>query len=222
MRGYSPTWPERPTGFFKAKRCESGNCVEVMITGDNVHMRQTERTDRVADREQGRTERQGSREEAMKDRQDDRQDWADSAREDRQDFWDNQIEDVEWNNVDWDEWEVHDDDDFEWSSGAWFALGVGTVLTVSAWNTRAGTRTRRAKRTTARANGRREVWITDSRGSSTRLSSTMPERASPTERTLGRMTRPGRLRTAVVRSIQSRWPDTVSRADYDRAISSAS
>jgi len=41
---------------------------------------------------------------------------------------------VDWNEVDWNEVEVWDDDDVEWGNvAAWSALAVGTALTVSAF-----------------------------------------------------------------------------------------
>jgi hypothetical protein len=60
-------------------------------------------------------------------RNENREDWQDhmnDAREDRQDHWEN---------VDWDEVHIYDDDEFEWNSGTWLVLGVGTVITYSAW-----------------------------------------------------------------------------------------
>lgn len=79
-----------------------------------------------------RADNQGNRQDNRTDREKDRQDFAKDRQEDRQDFWDNQIEDVDWNEVDWDEYEVHDH--FEWNTGAWMALTVGTIITVGAWN----------------------------------------------------------------------------------------
>ena len=57
---------------------------------------------------------------------------AAAAREDRQDFWNDNLEDVDWGEVDWDDWEVHDD--FAWGLGTWMALTVGTAVTIGAWN----------------------------------------------------------------------------------------
>ena len=45
--------------------------------------------------------------------------------EDRQDAWD----DVEWDHV-----HVYDDDDFEWNSGGWMVVAIGTAVTVSAFS----------------------------------------------------------------------------------------
>jgi hypothetical protein len=45
--------------------------------------------------------------------------------EDRQDAWD----DVEWDHV-----HIYDDDDFEWNSGAWMMMTIGTAVTVAAFS----------------------------------------------------------------------------------------
>lgn len=100
----------------------------------NVGERQDNRTERQGNRQEGRTDRTDIRQENRTDRQDNRQDFASDAREDRQDFWDDRIEDVDWNEVDWDHWEVWEDDDFEWGLGTWMTIAVGTAVTAAAWN----------------------------------------------------------------------------------------
>jgi hypothetical protein len=68
------------------------------------------------------------------DRQDSRQDFLGDQQEDRQKFMDNQFEEVDWDEVDWDEADVWEDDEFEWNSGFWLTMTVGTALTVAAWD----------------------------------------------------------------------------------------
>ena len=105
---------------------------------DNQANRQESKTERTEMRQEGKTERTEMRQEGKTDRQENRQDFAGDAREDRQDNWDDwgdNIEDVDWNEVDWDDQDVFEDDDFDWGLGTWMALGLGTAVTVSAWNT---------------------------------------------------------------------------------------
>lgn len=48
-----------------------------------------------------------------------------AAREDRQEYWEN---------VDWDEVHVYDDDEFEWNTGTWIVITTGTAITYSAFD----------------------------------------------------------------------------------------
>ncbi len=116
-----------------AKRPDTGTRPEA-AERPNAGERQGNRTERQGNRQEGRTDRTDTRQENRTDRQDNRQDFASNAREDRQDFWDDRIEDVDWNEVDWDRWEVWEDDDFEWRLGTWMTIAVGTAVTAAAWN----------------------------------------------------------------------------------------
>jgi hypothetical protein len=82
---------------------------------------------------------------------------------------------------------------------------------VSAVRTRRGRRRLPANLNKPRRKGRRDVCAGVRRGSSKSRSMTPTARASPSVSMRGRRARPGRLRTAVVRSSQSRSPDTVTK-----------
>ncbi|HVN40947.1 MAG TPA: hypothetical protein VMW19_22510 [Myxococcota bacterium] len=83
--------------------------------GDRQQQRQEAASDRMQNRDTNRDEA--------------REDWQnhlDEAREDRQDYWEN---------YDWDEVHVHDDDEFDWHSGTWIVITTGTAITYSAFDT---------------------------------------------------------------------------------------